>query len=65
MLVRKEKVVEDLTKGVSGLFKLNKVNSLRGTAKIKKALTIEVTDEEGSFKLISADNIILATGLYP
>ena len=65
MLVRKEKVVEDLTKGVSGLFKLNKVNSLRGTAKIKKDLTIEVTDEEGSFKLISADNIILATGSIP
>ena len=65
MLVRKEKVVEDLTKGVSGLFKLNKVNSLRGTAKIKKDLTIEVTDEEGSFKLISADNIILATGSKP
>ena len=65
MLTRKEKVVDDLTKGVSGLFKLNKVKSLKGFAKIKKDLSIEVTDEEGSLNLITADNIVLATGSKP
>ena len=65
MLTRKEKVVKDLTKGVSGLFKLNRVKSFKGFAKIKKDLCIEITDEHGTLTEISAENVILATGSRP
>ncbi|MFL2697567.1 MAG: dihydrolipoyl dehydrogenase [Gammaproteobacteria bacterium] len=65
MLTRKESVVSDLTKGVAGLFKLNKVKSIRGFATVKKDLCIEITDEQGSLSKISADNVILATGSKP
>ena len=57
MLARKQKVVDDNTKGVSFLFKKNKITYIVGEAKITAPGQLSV----GSDK-ISAKHIIIATG---
>lgn len=64
MHLRKDKIVSSLTKGVSGLFKLNKVDTVQGKAYISDPHTIKVSTE-GSDPNIRAENIILATGSRP
>ncbi|MCS5549655.1 MAG: dihydrolipoyl dehydrogenase [SAR86 cluster bacterium] len=64
MHLRKDKIVSSLTKGVSGLFKLNKVDTVLGKAYISDPHTIKVSTE-GSDPNIRAENIILATGSRP
>lgn len=60
ILKRKEEVVEGLVKGVGGLFKLNGVTSIHGSARFRSAQTIEVNGQQ-----ISAKYFILATGSEP
>jgi dihydrolipoamide dehydrogenase len=57
MLSRKDKVVLDLTKGIEGLFKKNKVTYIVGKGEIKAAGQVAV---EG--KIIKTKNILIATG---
>jgi len=64
MHLRKDKIVSSLTKGVSGLFKLNKVDTVQGKAYISDPHTIKVSTE-GSDQNIRSENIILATGSRP
>lgn len=61
MLARKDKVVSDLTKGIEGLFKKNKVSYLQGEAKITAPGAVEYINQ-GVVHQISAKNIIIATG---
>ncbi len=58
MLARKDKVVDDLTKGIEFLFKKNKVTYIKGAASLLGGGKIAV---EGSDE-VSAKHIILATG---
>ena len=62
MMGRKAKVVEDLTKGVEGLFKKNKVTYLKGSAAFKDPTTIEVAGPDGAKETYTAKNFIIATG---
>ncbi len=57
MMARKDKVVVDLTKGIEGLFKKNKVDYLKGLGTITgpNAVSVEGTEYQ-------AKNIIIATG---
>ncbi len=66
MMQRKRKVVADLNQGVAGLFKANGVKFISGSASLKDSLKIEVS-ETGKKKpyLLSAENIIIATGSIP
>lgn len=57
----KDKVVGDNTKGITFLFKKNKVDHLVGTGSITGANTIEVSGKDGK-KTITAKNIVIATG---
>src|SRR5579862_1702824 len=60
MLTRKDKVVFDLTKGIEGLFKKNKITWIKGTARIMAPGRIAVS---GATALeITAKHIIIATG---
>jgi dihydrolipoamide dehydrogenase len=59
-LQRSRKVVERLTKGVSGLFKKNGVEHVQGQAQLVGPHTIAVGDTR-----IEATNIIIATGARP
>ena len=65
MQARKDKIVKDLTQGISFLFKKNKIESFKGTGKILKPGVVEVTTESGEKKIIEAKNIVCATGSVP
>ena len=66
MLARKDKVVRTLTRGVAGLLRKNKVESIAGLATLKGGGRVEValhgSDENRS---LTARHIILATGSVP
>lgn len=62
MLKNKDTVVSDLTKGIEGLFKKNKVTYLIGEGSVAKAGEVTVTDSKGKKETIKAKNIIIATG---
>ena len=61
---RKDEIVLSLSKGVSGLFKLNKVDTIRGQAYISDPNVLKIISED-SDSSITAENIILATGSRP
>ncbi|MBI1775654.1 MAG: dihydrolipoyl dehydrogenase [Proteobacteria bacterium] len=62
MLARKDKVVDQNTKGVEFLFKKNKVAWIAGAARIKAAGTVEVALAAGGSQTLAAKHIIIATG---
>ncbi len=62
IIARKTKVVTKLAKGVEFLLKKNKVEMIRGTAKIAGPGKISVTDPKGATQEVTAKNIVLATG---
>ena len=62
MLGRKDKVVDDLTKGIEFLLKKNKVDYIIGTGVIKAADTLEVTPAKGKKQVLKTKNIVIATG---
>ncbi|MCK9471387.1 MAG: dihydrolipoyl dehydrogenase [Bacilli bacterium] len=57
---RKDGVVKKLTAGVGMLLKKNKVDVIKGEAKVKDKNTVEVNGE-----LIQTNNLIIATGASP
>jgi len=65
MVARKDAIVKQLTGGVAGLFKANKITSIHGRGKLLANKVIEVTDKDGKVSQYSAENIILATGSKP
>ena len=64
MMDRKNKIVSQLTSGVAGLLKANKVSQITGSAKIIDSNNVEVTNEEKT-ELLKTKNIIIATGSMP
>lgn len=65
MMGRKEKIVSELTRGIAGLFKKNKIDSFNGKGRIKSAQLVEVTMADGTKVEVTAKNIIIATGSTP
>ncbi|RTK92945.1 MAG: dihydrolipoyl dehydrogenase [Rickettsiales bacterium] len=61
MLAKKDKVVEDLCRGIEMLFAKNKITRFIGTGKILDANTVEIGGNEKS-ETIKAKNILIATG---
>src|SRR5207237_8932945 len=64
MQARKDKVVETLTKGVEFLFRRNKVDWLKGAARIAAPGRVTVTGVTGAQE-IEASSIVIATGSEP
>lgn len=64
MIARKDDIVSNLTKGIAGLFKANKITSIHGRGKLLAGKQVEVTNGKKS-TTYSADNIILAVGSEP
>lgn len=62
MMARKDDVVLNLTKGIEGLFKKNKVEYVKGHGTIVKPGTVAVHGEGGKASVLSAKHIIIATG---
>jgi len=65
MIERKRKVVKQLTSGITGLFKSNKVTGISGTGKLLKDKQVEVTAADGSKQVLSATSVIIAAGSVP
>ena len=65
MMARKEKIVSQLTGGVSGLLKVNGVTVITGSAVLLAGRQVEVTDASGEKSTHTADNIVLAAGSEP
>jgi dihydrolipoamide dehydrogenase len=62
MLKRKEKVVADLTGGIAGLFKKNKITSFQGHGKLTSPTDVSVKKADGSTESLKARFVMLATG---
>jgi dihydrolipoamide dehydrogenase len=63
---RKDKMISGLTGGIEMLFKKNKIDWIKGTARLTGGLGVEVTLNEGGTQSIAATReIIVATGSTP
>src|ERR1700742_3545294 len=62
MLARKDKVVGDLTKGIEGLFKKNKITWIKGAGRVVAAGKVQVDLLDGGSQELAVKHIIIATG---
>ncbi len=62
MMAHKDAVVDANVKGVSFLFKKNKVETLTGTGTVMGQGKVKVTANDGTETLVEAKNIVIATG---
>jgi dihydrolipoamide dehydrogenase len=60
--VRKQKVVDSVTKGLTGVLKARKVVTYAGTGTYKGNGTVHVEGNDGSNTELNADAVILASG---
>ncbi|MEQ8289469.1 MAG: dihydrolipoyl dehydrogenase [Gammaproteobacteria bacterium] len=68
MVARKAKIVKILTQGITGLFRKNKVDWLKGHAKLLSNYQVEITpvhDSHDKTTTVEAGHIIIATGSVP
>ena len=65
MQKRRASIVRQLTGGIGGLFKANKVEGLVGHGKLLKNKKVEFTPVKGDKEVIAADHVILASGSEP
>ena len=65
MMARKQAIVQQLTSGISALFKSNHVTWLKGQGKLLAERQVEVTSAKGKKTTVQADYVILATGSQP
>ncbi|MBI5710065.1 MAG: dihydrolipoyl dehydrogenase [Candidatus Eisenbacteria bacterium] len=64
MMRRKDAVVRELTRGIEGLFRKNKVARIVGTGRIAGPGVVEVTGEAGK-QTLATERILIATGSKP
>ena len=65
MIARKQKIVDQLTGGIGGLFKANKVATLSGAGKLLANKQVEVTAADGTQTVYQAEHVIIAAGSQP
>lgn len=65
MMGRKNKIVGQLTGGVSGLLKHNGVEVVQGQAKLLANRKVEVSAADGTVITLEAANVVLASGSEP
>ena len=61
----KSKMIDDLVGGIGSLFKLNKVESVVGTAEIVDKGTVKVAKTDGGTETYTCSSLIIATGSEP
>ena len=64
MMARKSQIVSELTQGIEGLFKSNKVTSIAGRGRLLTDKRVEITQAK-DVHIIQGENIIIATGSSP
>lgn len=65
MQKRRASIVRQLTQGIAGLFKANKIDGLVGHGKLLAGKQVEFTAVDGEVEIIAARNVILASGSSP
>lgn len=65
MMARKDQVVKELTSGVAGLFKRNKIEPVYGKGSLVSRDSVLVKLNDGGERTLQAKNILLATGSEP
>ena len=65
VIERSRKVAETNSKGVEFLMKKNKIDVIRGTAKLTSTSSIEIESQDGKKSAVKAKNIVIATGGRP
>ncbi len=65
MQKRRAGIVRQLTNGIAGLFKANKVDGLVGHGRLLADKKVEFTPTDGTPEIIDAKNVIIATGSTP
>jgi len=65
MMARKDKIVSQLTGGVSGLLKANGVTVITGAAVLNAGRRVEVTSVDGQANTYTAEHVVLAAGSEP
>lgn len=65
MQKRKNDIVSQLTGGVAGLLKANKIEALVGHGKFIGSNQVEYTDKKGTVSKLHGKNIVLASGSSP
>ena len=65
MMKRKDKIVTQLTGGVSSLLQHNGVTVVQGKGKLLSGRNVEVTAADGEKTVLSAANVVLASGSEP
>jgi dihydrolipoamide dehydrogenase len=64
MMSRKDGVVRELTRGIEGLFRKNKIDWLKGTGRIAAPDNVAIEGAEGS-RTVATKRILIATGSKP
>ncbi len=62
---RKNKIVDQLSKGVAFLMKKNKITVFKGTGSLAGQGKVNVTGADGKVETIATKNVIIATGSAP
>jgi dihydrolipoamide dehydrogenase len=62
---RSRQVVKQMTNGIAGLFKKNKVTHLKGFGRLAGKGKVEVEAEDGSTSSYNASHVVIATGSRP
>jgi len=65
MQKRRASIVRQLTGGIAGLFKANKVEGLVGHGKLLSGKRVEFTPESGEVEVIDAKHVVLGSGSTP
>ena len=65
MQKRRAGIVRQLTGGIAGLFKANKIEGLVGHGKLLAGKKVEFTPVDGAVEIIAAKHVILAAGSTP
>lgn len=65
MQKRRAGIVRQLTNGIAGLFKANKIEGLVGHGKLLAGKKVEFTPVDGDAEVIDATHVILASGSAP
>jgi len=65
MMSHKERIVDELTKGIAFLFKKNRIEHIAGTATLAGKGAVTVALNEGGARSLEAKNIVIATGSAP
>ena len=65
MLSRKDKIVDQLTGGVAGLFKKHGITRFEGLGSLAGDGKVTVTEADGGTQTLQAKNILIATGSEP